>query len=365
MHFLAKIFMSGNSFGKLFKLMSFGESHGRAVGVVIDGLKAGISISEKDIQRELDRRKPGQSKITTQRMESDKLEILSGIFEGKTTGQPICIIVWNKDAKPEAYASIKNFFRPGHADYTFLKKYGLRDYRGGGRSSGRETISRVIAGAIAKKILAKKGIKIIGYVKEIAGIKAKKIDFSEIEKNPVRCPDKNAAKKMEQAIKKIQSQSNSVGGIVEIVAKGVPPGLGEPVFDKLNAEIAKALMSIGAVKGIEIGEGFESAKLTGKEMNDEMFSKNGKIHFKSNNAGGILGGISTGQDIVARIAVKPASSIALEQDTVNEKLENVKIRVFGRHDPCICPRIVPVAESMMAIVLLDALMKHEIRKKKS
>ncbi len=357
--------MSGNSFGKFFKIVSFGESHGKAVGVVIDGVQAGISLSEKDIQEELDRRKPGQSKITTQRMESDKVQILSGVFNGKTTGTPICLLVFNKDADSSKYDAIKDLFRPGHADYGYWKKFGLRDYRGGGRSSGRETIARVAAGAIAKKLLSKKGIKVIAYAKEIAGIKAneKKFDLKEIEKNLVRCPDKNAAKKMEKAILSAKGKGNSVGGIVEIIAKGVPAGIGEPVFEKLDAELAKALMSIGAVKGVEVGLGFASAKLTGKQMNDEMFSKNGKIHFKSNNAGGILGGISTGQDIILRIAVKPTPSISILQDTVNEKFQNRKIFIEGRHDPCIVPRIIPVAEAMVCLVLEDFILKQKTRQK--
>jgi len=297
--------MTGNEFGKNFKIITFGESHGKGVGVVIDGVKAGLKISKKDIQKELDRRKPGQSKITTQRKESDSVEILSGVFEGKTIGTPICLLVRNKEYRSKDYSSIKNLFRPGHAGYTYFKKFGRRDYRGGGRASGRETIGRVSAGTLAKKSLAKKKIKIIGYVKEIAGIKAKKIDFKEIEKNSVRCPDKIVAKKMEKVILKAMKEGDSVGGIVEIIVKGVPSGIGEPVFEKLDAELAKALMSIGAVKGVEMGAGFDVAKMKGSQCNDEIRSVKGKVKFLSNNSGGILGGISNGEDIILRIAVKP------------------------------------------------------------
>ncbi|MFH1256545.1 MAG: chorismate synthase [Candidatus Diapherotrites archaeon] len=356
--------MSGNTFGKFFRIMTFGESHGKAVGVVIDGVKAGVKISEKDIQRELDRRKPGQSKISTQRKEEDKVQVLSGVFNGKTLGTPIALVVFNKEARSGDYEAIKNLFRPGHADFTYLKKFAIRDHRGGGRSSGRETIGRVAAGAIGKKMLAEKGIRIIAHATEISGVKAKKFSEKEIERNSVRCADKSAAKKMEQKILAAQKKGNSVGGIVEVFAKGAPAGLGEPVFDKLDAQIAKALMSIPAVKGVEIGAGFGAARLTGAQNNDQIKNVGGKIKFLSNNAGGILGGISTGQDIVARIAVKPTASIALEQRTVDEKGRNKKISVHGRHDPCIVPRVVPVAEAMMALVLIDALEKQQARKRK-
>lgn len=353
--------MTGNEFGKNFKIITFGESHGKGIGVVIDGVKAGKKISAKDIQKELDRRRPGQSKITTQRKESDTVEIISGIFEDKTLGTPICLLIRNKDYRPKDYSAIKKLFRPGHAGYTYLKKYGIRDYRGGGRSSGRETVARVAAGAIAKKELKKNKIKIIGYVKEIAGIEAKKIDYKEIEKNPVRSPDKIAAKKMEKAIIDAIKKKDSVGGIVEIVVKGLPAGVGEPVFSKLDAELAKALMSIGAVKGVEFGSGFKSAKMKGSENNDEIRNVKGKVKFLSNNSGGILGGISNGEDIVIRIAVKPTSSIAQKQRTINENKKNVFIETKGRHDPCICPRIVPVAEAMVALVLIDLYKNFKLR----
>lgn len=354
--------MSGNSIGKLFRVTTFGESHGAAVGCVVDGAPANLQLSEADIQKELDRRKPGQSSVTTQRKETDTAKILSGVFEGKTTGTPIAVIVENKNFDSSKYEPIKNCFRPGQADFGYWKKFGFRDWRGGGRASGRETIARVAAGAIAKKVLEKKGIKIMAYSIEIAGEKAKSFDENEIEKNSVRCADAVAAKKMEQAILKARAKGNSVGGIVEIIARGVPAGLGEPVFEKLDAEIANALMGIGAVKGIEIGTGFEAAKKTGKENNDSMRFEKGKIVFDSNNAGGILGGISTGADIIARIAVKPTPSISTEQETINEKMENKKIKIEGMHDPCVCPRIVPVAEAMLAIVLADALMQQQARK---
>lgn len=356
--------MSGNVFGKAFQIMTFGESHGKAVGVVIDGVKPDLEISEEDIQKELDRRKPGQSKVTTARKESDRVHILSGIFEGKTLGTPICLLVWNEGARPEDYEKIKNIFRPGHADYTYWKKFGIYDYRGGGRASGRETVGRVAAAAIAKKLLAKKKIKITAYTKQVNGIIAEKFDESEIERNAVRCPDRDAAQKMEQAVLEAKSQGDSLGGIVEIIAKNVPAGLGEPVFGKLNAELAKALMSIGAVKGVEFGAGFAAAGMRGSECNDEMFSSGGKVVFETNNAGGTLGGISTGQDIIMRIAVKPTASIAIEQKTVDTSLKNRAIKIEGRHDACICPRIVPVAESMVALVLADALLMQEARKKK-
>jgi len=348
--------MAGNSFGKIFRITTFGESHGKAIGVIIDGCPAGLEINESYIQKELDRRKPGQSRVTTQRKEEDRAEILSGVFEGKATGAPITLVIYNKDADSGKYVAIKELFRPGHADFTYFKKYGVRDWRGGGRASSRETAARVAAGAIAKRILEKEGIKIIGYTKEVAGIAAGKIDYGQIEKNMVRCPDAKAAKRMETAILNALKEGNSVGGIVEITAKRVPPGLGEPVFDKLSADIAKALMSIGAVKGVEIGDGFALAGMKGSESNDQM----GKKGFLTNHCGGILGGISTGQDITVRIAVKPTSSIAKEQKTIDIKGRESRINVFGRHDPCICPRIVPVAESMMALVLADHLLRQRL-----
>ena len=354
--------MSGNSFGRIFKVTTWGESHGEAMGVVVDGCPAGLELSEVDIQRELDRRKPGVSAITTARKEADEVKILSGIFEGKTLGTPISMLVWNKDVDSSPYESLKDIARPGQADLTYQLKYGIRDYRGGGRASGRETVARVAAGAIAKRILASHAIQILGHVVEVGGIRARNVKVEEIrrnaESNAVRCADLEAARRMERLITEIKEEGDSVGGIVEVIALGVPAGLGEPVFDKLDAELSKALMSIGAVKGVEIGAGFEAARMKGSEMNDELYIQEGKIRTRTNNAGGILGGISTGEPIICRIAVKPTSSISKPQRSVDlEKMEEVEIKITGRHDPCICPRIVPVAEAMVALVFVDYLMR--------
>ena len=353
--------MSGNSFGKLFGMTTWGESHGAAIGVVVDGCPAGLELSARDIQHELDRRKPGVSEITTERKEADEVKILSGVFEGKTLGTPISMLVWNKDVESSPYEPLKNIARPGQADFSYQMKYGIRDYRGGGRASGRETVARVAAGAIAKRILAARDIQIIGHVVEVGGIRAREVGFDEIKKNAarnaVRCADLEAAGRMEQLIKEVKAEGDSVGGIVEVIATGVPAGLGEPVFDKLDAELAKALMSIGAVKGVEIGAGFKAASMKGSEMNDEFYMAKGRIKTRTNNAGGILGGISTGEPVICRIAVKPTSSIAKPQRSVDmEKMEEVEIKIKGRHDPCICPRIVPVTEAMVALVLVDCLM---------
>ena len=341
--------MTGNSFGKLFKITTWGESHGKAVGVVVDGCPCNVEIDKKEIQKELDRRKPGQSKSTTQRKEEDRVEILSGLFNGKTTGMPISLIVENKDKDSSKYEKIKDTFRPGHADFSYEKKYGIRDFKGGGRSSGRETIGRVAAGAIAKKILKKEDVRIFGFTKQIGNIKAKDIDFEVIENNSVRCPDEKKAKEMEKIIENVKEEGDSIGGVAEIIVRNCPTGLGDPVFDKLDAELSKALMSIGAVKGVEFGSGFSVANRKASENNDEM-NRNG---FVSNNAGGILGGISTGQDIVIRIAVKPTPSIFKKQKTVDKNGKEKEIKIKGRHDPCIVPRIVPVAESMAALALVD------------
>ena len=354
--------MAGNTFGKHFRVTTFGESHGKAVGVVIDGVRPGLPIDTAYIQRELDRRRPGQSKLTTSRQEADQVEILSGVFEGKTTGTPICMVIWNKDQQSKAYDKIKDMFRPGHAGYTYLAKYGISDYRGGGRSSGRETASRVAAGALAKSFLAKRGVQVYAYTKEVGGIKVKTINYKQIEKNPLRCPDPVAAKKMERKVLKAKKEGDSVGGIVEVIVKNPPVGLGEPVFDKLEADLAKALMSIGAIKGFEVGNGFAAARLKGSENNDPIYfdRKQKRVRTRTNNAGGIAGGISNGEDIVVRIAVKPASSIAKEQETVTLKGKRAKISVEGRHDPCICPRVVPVAESMVALVLWDHVLRQKL-----
>ena len=348
-------------------MMTWGESHGEALGVVVDGCPAGIELSAADIQHELDRRRPGMSEIASERREADEVLILSGVFEGKTLGTPISMLVWNKDVDSTPYDEIKHIARPGQADYSYQMKYGLRDYRGGGRASGRETLARVAAGAIAKKVLAYYNIGVVGHVVEIGGIRARarsrseEVDLKEIKRiadmNAVRCADSEAAVQMQELIKRAKREGDSVGGIVEVIATGVPPGLGEPVFDKLDAELAKALMSIGAVKGVEIGIGFGAARMRGSEMNDEFYIEDGKIRTRTNNAGGILGGISTGEPVICRMAVKPTPSIAKLQRSVDmEQMDEVELRIRGRHDPCICPRIVPVAEAMVALVLMDYMM---------
>jgi chorismate synthase len=354
--------MSGNTFGTLFRITTWGESHGFGVGVVVDGCPAGIPLDEADIQKELNRRRPGQSDITSPRKEEDKAEILSGVFLGRTTGAPISIMVKNKDVDSSKYEALRNTPRPGHADLTYELKYGLRDFRGGGRSSARETIGRVAAGAVAKKILALHGIEILGHVVELGGIRAKSPNIEEIrentEKSPVRCADPEVAMEMQAMIQAARSDGDSVGGIVEIQSLGVPAGVGEPVFDKLSAELTKALMSIGAVKGVEIGAGFKCALMKGSRMNDPIAVHDGKITALTNNAGGILGGISNGQPIVCRIAVKPTPSISKEQNTIDmSSMEETKIKIQGRHDPSIPPRIVPVAEAMVALVLVDQMMR--------
>jgi chorismate synthase len=348
--------MAGNSFGQIFKVTTFGESHGPAIGVVLDGVPPGIPLKEDDIQHDLDRRRPGQSKITTQRKEEDKVEILSGVFEGKTTGTALAMLIRNQDMRPKDYSEIKEKFRPGHADYTFFKKYGIRDYQGGGRSSGRETACRVAAGAVAKKILDQYNIKVIAYTLAVAGIYAKKRDYAVIEKNMVRAPDLDAAAEMINKIEEARLNTDSVGGIIEAVAHGVPPGLGDPVFDKLNARLSYALMSIGTVRGIEFGTGFKAAEMLASEHNDKFFMDGDKVKTMTNHAGGILGGISSGQDIILRLAVKPPSSIAQSQKTVSMDGKDTTIEVKGRHDPCICPRVVPVVEAMIALTILDALL---------
>lgn len=347
--------MSGNTFGKLFCITTWGESHGPATGAVIDGCPPGLKLSEKDIQKEVDRRKPrAGSKVSTTRREEDKVEILSGTFEGKTTGTPISLIVFNKDTRSKDYSNIKDLYRPGHADLTYDLKYGMRDYRGGGRASGRETLARVMAGAVARKLLGK--VSIFGHTLQVGKIQATTFSKSEIEKNEVRCADPSAAKKMLKLIEANKfREGDSLGAIIEIVIKNPPKGLGEPVFDKLDAKLAQAMMSIGAVKAVEIGSGFHSATLKGSENNDQITSKG----FLSNNAGGILGGISTGADIVIRLAVKPVPSISKELKTITKTGKNTTIKTLGRHDCCLAPRIIPVAESMAAIVLADLLLQQK------
>ena len=347
--------MSGSSFGKLFKITTWGESHGRGLGVVIEGCPAGLPIKESEIQLELNRRRTGQSKVTTTRKEGDQIQIMSGVFKGKTTGTPISLLVENEDADSSKYELIKDLYRPGHADYTYDMKHGFRDYRGGGRSSARETVGRVAAGAIAKKLLAREKIKIIGFTRQVGKHIAKNIDYREIENNIVRCPDNKIAEKMINSIMRARKKGDSLGGVVEVIAQGVPAGLGEPVFDRLDADLAKAVMSMPAVKGVEIGVRFQSAIMTGSECNDIFVMKNKKVMTATNNAGGILGGISNGMDIVIRLVVKPTSSINKAQDTVTQQGTKAEIRVEGRHDPCVAPRAVPIAEAMVAITLIDHL----------
>ncbi len=351
--------MSGSSFGKLFKITTWGESHGRGLGVVIEGCPAGLPIKESDIQLELNRRRTGQSKVTTTRKEGDQIQIMSGVFKGKTTGTPISLLVENEDADSSKYDLIKDLYRPGHADYTYDMKYGFRDYRGGGRSSARETVGRVAAGAIAKKLLARERIKIIGFTRQVGKHIAKNIDYKEIENNIVRCPDNKIAEKMINSIMRARKKGDSLGGVVEVIAKGVPAGLGEPVFDRLDADLAKAVMSMPAVKGVEIGVGFQSAIMTGSECNDVFAMKNKKVITATNNAGGILGGISNGMDIIIRLVVKPTSSINKAQDTVTQQGKKAEIRVEGRHDPCVATRAVPIAEAMVAITLIDHLYRNK------
>ncbi|MGP0630233.1 chorismate synthase [Nitrospina sp. 32_T5] len=351
--------MPGNTFGQLFRISTWGESHGESIGVVIDGCPAGLPITAEEIQKELDRRRTGQSKVTTTRKEPDQIRILSGVFQGKTTGTPLAMMVENADADSSKYELIKHLYRPGHADFTYDKKYGFRDYRGGGRSSARETVGRVAAGAIAKKLLARHKIKVFAYTRQIGDLVMQSFSQREIENNIVRCPDKKMAERMVEAILQARKDGDSLGGVIEVVAKGVPAGLGEPVFDRLDADLAKGLMSLPAVKGVEVGIGFEAARLRGSEANDVFIAKNGKITTKTNNAGGVLGGISNGHDIVLRMVVKPTSSINREQDTVTQKGRKAKIRVEGRHDPCVAPRAVPMAEAMVALVLIDHLLRQK------
>jgi len=351
--------MSGSSFGKLFKITTWGESHGRGLGVVIEGCPAGLPIKESEIQLELNRRRTGQSKVTTTRKEGDQIQIMSGVFKGKTTGTPISLLVENEDADSSKYELIKDLYRPGHADYTYDMKYGFRDYRGGGRSSARETVGRVAAGAIAKKLLTRERIKIIGFTRQVGKHIAKNIDYNEIENNIVRCPDNKIAEKMINSIMRARKKGDSLGGVVEVIAQGVPAGLGEPVFDRLDADLAKAVMSMPAVKGVEIGVGFQSAIMTGSECNDVFAMKNKKVITTTNNAGGILGGISNGMDIVIRLVVKPTSSINKAQDTVTQQGKKAEIRVEGRHDPCVATRAVPIAEAMVAITLIDHLYRNK------
>ncbi len=348
--------MSGNSYGNLFKVTTFGESHGPAIGVVIDGVPPLLELDEKDIQLEVNRRRPGQSSITTPRDEKDKVEVISGIMEGKTTGTPLTILIKNEDFRSKDYSKIKDLYRPGHADYTYQTKYGIRDHRGGGRSSGRETACRVAAGAVAKKILKSHGIDVFAYTLAVGDIYAVSHDFSVIDKNPIRTTDLKQAELMIKKIEHAQKHGDSIGGIIEAIVKGCPVGLGDPAFDKLNAQLAHGVMSVGAIKGIEFGDGFKVAESHGSENNDALYAQDGKVCFRTNHGGGILGGISNGDDIILRAAVKPPSSIAKKQETVTKDIQASEIEVEGRHDPCICPRVVPVVEAMIALTVLDCFL---------
>ena len=350
--------MSFNTFGKFFRFTTWGESHGPAIGCIIDGCPPLINLKELDIQKELDKRKPGQSKFTTQRKEGDKVQILSGVFEGKTTGTPISLIIYNEDMRSKDYKNIKDKFRPGHADFTYFKKYGIRDYRGGGRSSARETAARVAAGAIARKVLQKKlgkKFKISAAVTQlgILGCDTSKWNDKLIYKNPFFCPDNSMLKIWEKYLLSIRKAGSSCGAIIEVRANGIPPGLGAPIYSKLDSDIASAMMSINAVKGVNIGSGMNSAQLSGEENSDEILQNKKKLKFNSNNAGGILGGISSGQEIVVSFAVKPTSSILKKRKTINKFGKNTTISVTGRHDPCVGIRAVPVGEAMLSCVLLD------------
>jgi chorismate synthase len=355
--------MAGNTTGKLFCLTTFGESHGDAIGGVIDGCPPGLKINMDFIQNELERRKPGQSFLTTERKETDKVEFLSGIFNGKTTGTPIGFIIKNINKKTEDYEFLKDVYRPSHADYTYEKKYGIRDYRGGGRASARETATRVVGGAVAKIFLKNAGIKIFAYVSKIGNIELEKdfkvLDFEQIEKSLVRCPDKEISEKMIDLLKNIKDEGDSIGGVISCITQGVPVGLGEPVFDKLQADLAKAMLSINAAKGFEYGSGFKSSCKKGSELNDSFIIEDGEIITKTNNSGGIQGGISNGQDIYFNVAFKPVPTIKKQQQTIDKNGKNIVFSGKGRHDTCIVPRAVPVVEAMTAIVLADHYLRFK------
>lgn len=343
--------MPGSSFGRLFRITTWGESHGPALGVVLDGCPPGIPLAPEDIQRDLDRRKPG-GRLSSPRKEPDLVEILSGVFEGLTTGTPICLAIFNRDVRSRDYEAIAQLYRPGHADRTYEQKYGIRDWRGGGRSSARETVGRVAAGAVARKVLEGRGIRVRGYTLALGEVRCRKVDLDEIERNALYCPDAEAALAMERHLLAVKEAGDSVGGVVEVRASGCPAGLGEPVFDKLDARLASALMSIGAVKGVEIGEGFEAARLKGSENNDPVIPGG----YGSNHAGGTLGGISSGMDLVARAAVKPIPSIGKPQQTIDQNGQATTIQIKGRHDVSAIPRIVPVCEAMVLLVLVDFML---------
>jgi chorismate synthase len=355
----------GSIYGKLFQISTFGESHGPAVGVVVQGCPSGIDFDLEFVQSELDRRKPGQSRITTQRKEADSIEILSGVFEGKTTGTPIAMLVWNGDQRSKDYAHISDQFRPSHADYTYFAKYGLRDYRGGGRSSARETVARVAAGALAKMVLKKIGVQISAYVSQVGTLKletpVEELDLGLTESNAVRCPDPVLAEKMFTYIDQIRKEGDSVGGVISAYITGCPVGLGEPVFDKLHAELGKAMLSINAVKGFEYGSGFEGVSLRGSAHNDVIVKKeDGSIRTLTNHSGGIQGGISNGEPIYFRVGFKPVATIMIDQDSVNEAGDKITVSGKGRHDPCVVPRAVPIVEAMAALVLVDFYLRNQV-----
>ena len=355
--------MSGNRFGKIFSLTTFGESHGTAIGGIIEGCPAGLVLDLEQIQLELDRRRPGQSKLTTQRKESDQVQFLSGIFEGKTTGTPIGFLIPNQDQKSKDYNHIKETYRPSHADYVYQAKYGHRDYRGGGRSSARETACRVVAGAIAEQLLVKEGVEVHAFVQQVGKEQLKKpyqaLDLSQTFSNAVRCPDAEAASRFTAAIEKAKKQGDTLGGVIQAVVRACPAGWGEPVFDKLHADLAKAMLSINAVKGFEYGSGFQAAEMKGSEHNDEFYKEDGKVKTKSNFSGGIQGGISNGEDIYFRIAFKPVATLMRDQKSINQAGEAVEVKGKGRHDPCVLPRAVPIVRAMTALVLADHFLRSK------
>lgn len=355
--------MAGNSFGKIFQLTTFGESHGAGVGGILDGCPAGISLDTEQIQKELTRRRPGQSAYTTQRDENDKIEFLSGLFDGKTTGAPIAFLVRNTNQNSEDYRHLRDTYRPSHADYVYEKKYGFRDYRGGGRSSARETLARVAAGAIAKQVLAAKGIEIQAYVSSLGKIRLdknyKELDLNKTELSPVRCPDEKIAEQMQQLIKETANRGDTLGGTVSCVVKSAPVGLGEPVFDKLHADLGKAMLSINAAKGFEYGSGFEGAKMNGSEHNDRFVSDNGDIKTATNHSGGVQGGISNGEDIYFRVAFKPIATVMQDQETVDNQGRKITLEGKGRHDVTVLPRAVPIVEAMAALVIADHLLRNQ------
>ncbi|MCG8474015.1 MAG: chorismate synthase [Cytophagales bacterium] len=357
----------GSSYGKIFSISTFGESHGKAIGVVIEGCPAGVPFDETFIQQELSRRKPGQSKITTNRQEADEFEVLSGVFDGKTTGTPIALLIRNQDQRSKDYSHIADRYRPSHADYTYQQKYGLRDYRGGGRSSARETAARVAAGAVAKLFLKEYGITVQAYVSQAGALKLNKnyqeLDLSLAETNIVRCPDQNMAEKMIELIDSVRKDRDTIGGVVSAVIKGTPAGLGEPVFDRLHAELGKAMLSINACKGFEYGSGFDGVSLRGSEHNDVFYTEDGKVKTQTNFSGGIQGGISNGEDIYFRAAFKPVATLMKDQESINEAGEKVTVSGKGRHDPCVVPRAVPIVEAMAALVLADFLLRNRCSQK--